>query len=144
MSKMMDAAKMAAKRSDDPDTQVGVALVLRDGELMCDANRAPAGVSLFGDRKQRPKKYDFIEHAERSVLFRAAQIGRSAVGSTMYLPWFPCPECARTLVGFGVTKLVCYKPTAEQYVDPKWRFENAHLILLEGGVTVEYEDRGVE
>lgn len=144
MSKMMDAAKMAAKRSDDPDTQVGVALVLRDGELMCDSNRLPPGVQASGDELQRPLKYLYIEHAERSVLYRAALAGRSAVGATMYLPWHPCPECARTIVAFGVSKLVCYQPTNEQMNDPKWNFQHADNVLRRGGVTVEYEPQGVE
>lgn len=143
MSKYMDAAKMAAKRSDDPDTQVGIAIVLRDGELFCGSNRAPPGITLTDARKQRPAKYDFIEHAERDVLFRLAREGRSAVGATAYLPWFPCPECARTLVAFGVSKLVCYKPSDEQFVDPKWRFNHAHQIMLEGGMTVEWESQGI-
>lgn len=140
-SQYMKAALEAAKRSDDPDTQVGIAVVLRDGELFCGANRAPPGVKLDEERKKRPTKYDFIEHAERDVLFRLAREGRSAVGATVFLPWHPCPECARTLVGFGVTKLVCYQPTREEMEDPKWRFYSADAVLREGGVVVEYESK---
>jgi len=58
----------------------------------------------------RPAKYRWTEHAERNAIFSAARMGVSIVGATMYLPWFPCAECARAIVQSGIGALVAYQP----------------------------------
>jgi len=43
-------------------------------------------------------------------------MGVSIAGATMYLPWFPCAECARAIVQSGIGALVAYRPDLQ---DPK-------------------------
>jgi dCMP deaminase len=46
-------------------------------------------------RHARPAKHKWTEHAERNAIFAAARAGIPIDGCTMYLPWFPCMDCAR-------------------------------------------------
>jgi dCMP deaminase len=54
----------------------------------------------------RPFKYDFVEHAERAVIYKAAARGIPAAGGTLYCPWFACTDCARAIVMAGISEVV--------------------------------------
>jgi dCMP deaminase len=57
----------------------------------------------------------------------------------MYLPWFPCMDCARAIVQSGITTLVAYRP---DLAHPQWGsdFNLALELLNEAGVTVRWCD----
>jgi dCMP deaminase len=38
----------------------------------------------------------------------------------MYVPWFPCVECAKAIIQSGISELVCYEP---DFSEPKWGME---------------------
>ena len=69
------------------------------------------------ERYERPTKYAWTEHAERNAIYNAARIGVSVEGCRMYVPWFPCIDCARAIVQSGISELIAIKPDLD---DPRW------------------------
>ena len=57
----------------------------------------------------------------------------------MYLPWFPCVDCARAIVQAGLVELVSLKPN---FSDPQWgsQFVVSQELLKEAGIIVRYID----
>ena len=55
----------------------------------------------------------------------------------MYLPWFPCMDCARAIVQSGIQVLVAQKPDLS---DPKWGedFKRAIQLFDEAAVTIRW------
>lgn len=106
---MRIAYQHAAKYSTDPSTQTGVIIVNGKLILIGDANHQPLGITLTEERKQRPKKYNFIEHAERNIIAKAARNRISLINTTMYSPWFPCSDCMRAIINAGIKELICHK-----------------------------------
>lgn len=123
-----------ARASKDTGAQVG-AIIVRNGHLIIGAhNELPMGVQDTPERRARPAKYLFTEHAERNAILLAARHGHSCQGTVMYQTWYPCADCARAIVQAGISRLVYQQPNFE---DPRWgdSFKAARDILLEGGVS---------
>lgn len=137
------AAWEARALSDDPDTQVGAALLCDDGTIVADANRLPEGIrGGVPGRLSRPGKYKWIEHGERKALFRAARSGIPTEGATLYVTWFPCCECARAAIDMGVREIVGQIPTSSNESQARWDDELAAAaeMLAEAGVSVRLVD----
>jgi len=51
----------------------------------------------------------------------------------MYLPWFPCMDCARAIVQAGIRKLVAQRPNINE---PQWgqHFVAALELLQESNI----------
>jgi len=103
--------------------------------LTTGANNFPPQVNRTPERLQRPAKYVFTEHAERTAIYTAAAMGVSLRGATAYVNWYPCAECARALVLSGITRLVCYEP---DWTETRYGFHDAKIILDESHVQVDY------
>jgi len=58
------------------------------------------------ERRQRPAKYQWTEHAERSAIYDAARRGISTDGTTIYVPWLACADCGRAIVLSGIKRAV--------------------------------------
>lgn len=88
-------------------------------------------------RHGRPVKYSWTEHAERNAIYNAARVGIPLDGCRMYLPWFPCADCARAIVQSGLKELVAFEPDLDH---PAWGedFRVAIALLSEGGVRVRF------
>ncbi len=86
---------------------------------------------------ERPEKYFWVEHAERNAIYNAARAGIPIAGCKMYLPWFPCMDCARAIVQSGIEALVAMEPNVG---DPKWGedFKRAISLFKEAGVAVNW------
>lgn len=112
---LKEAYVYASENSTDKSTQNGAILVNDDGEILAKAaNRFPDGVLETEHRWIRPRKYAFVEHAERNVIFNAAKQGIKTEGLTMYCPWAACTDCMRAIIQSGIKKLVVhYEPLAE-------------------------------
>ena len=84
-------------------------------------------------RHERPAKYSWTEHAERNAIYNAARSGFSLIGTTCYVNWFPCIDCARAIVQAGIVRLVGLQPDR---ADPKWGadFEFAIAMFQEVGL----------
>lgn len=128
-------AYYAALLSPDKDTQVGALILDKSGLFIQvqDCNRPPENLDLPTDVLNSPAKYDFIEHAERNVLFRA---GEGANGCIMVAPYAPCCACARAMIAFRIETLICHKSAISR---GKWADEilRAHEMLRSAGIRVE-------
>jgi dCMP deaminase len=110
--RFMGLARFIANWSKDRSTKVGCVIVNDDMQpVAMGYNGFPRDVRDDVDsRHSRPAKYRWTEHAERNAIYNAARLGMSLKGCTMYLPWFPCMDCARAIVQSGIRELVAEKP----------------------------------
>lgn len=132
------ACEYAAAHSDDPRTKNGAILVAGRDRVFA-ANTLPHGVHRAPERLEPPVKYRFIEHAERSAVYRAAQRGVATAGSRVYCPWFACTDCARALIVAGVSEIVGL--AALRNATPhRWESETslAEQMLREAGVGMRW------
>lgn len=136
--RMRAATNWAQTFSDDQHTKVGVMIRLADPTRLpiFGTNRLPMGVRKLPERLERPEKYLWIEHAERDGLMQVINGGYRTSGADMYLPWFPCPDCARAIVNARIDTLYCYAPTPAELTDDKWKFDRSLAILIEGGINI--------
>jgi dCMP deaminase len=138
---MFAIAKRAAQQSPDPSRKTGVAINTTDGLLITAYNDFPFLVKKQPKRLERPDKYLFMEHAERNAIYKAARMGLKLVGCQIWLPWFPCVECARAIVQIGALKLTCVAP---DLTEARYDFKEAETILTEGGIYIKYVDENGE
>ena len=96
-----------ALKSKDRSTQLGAVIVGPGHEIRSTGyNGFPRGVNDgIDDRHQRPIKYKWTEHAERNAIYNAARCGVGVLGCTMYCGWLPCTDCARGIIGAGITRI---------------------------------------
>ena len=104
----MGVAKLAARRSKDPSTQVGACIVSQDNIIISTGyNGMPKGCSddeFPWDREGAETKYPYVVHAELNAILNAN--GRDLRGSRVYVALFPCNECAKAIIQSGVKEVV--------------------------------------
>lgn len=106
----MGIALMSAKRSKDPNTQVGACIVNADRRIMSVGyNGFPRGCSdddFPWDREGDAvdTKYPYVCHAELNAILNAG--GRDLRGCVVYVPLFPCNECAKAIIQSGIKEVV--------------------------------------
>jgi dCMP deaminase len=115
----MDLAKLVASWSKDRSTKVGAVIVdYRHVLVAVGWNGFPRYVDDDVDaRHERPIKYKWTEHAERNAIYNAASKGIPTNYCTMYIPWYPCADCARAILQAGITELVVVEP---DWDDERW------------------------
>lgn len=137
--RFMDLARHVGHWSKDKSRQVGCVVVGPDNSIRAIGfNGFPRGLNdELDERHHRPAKYLWTEHAERNAIYSAARSGVSLAGSKMYLPWFPCADCARAIVQAGIVELIAIPP---DMADPQWGrgFAVSLELLNEAGVTIRY------
>lgn len=134
----LELAKTASRKSKDPSTQVGAAILAEDNTVLSlGFNGMPRGIrensKVFPERYERPTKYKYFEHAERNAIYNAARKGVSLEGATCYITAPPCIDCARGLIQVGV-KAVVFSSSPE--LEARWSddIKEARLMLQEAGV----------
>lgn len=141
---------VASQQSDDLSNQNAAMIITSTGEkTIAIANRIPDGVVKMPERiKQRPLKYDFIEHAERGVIYYAAKYGHRLNGATLVCPWIACADCSRAIVCSGIRTVVTHKQRNEltsrgrdkvlDTVSDRWinPISSGAAILKEAGIEV--------
>ena len=113
----MGIALLAAKRSKDPNTQVGACIVSGDAPngfnhntiLSVGYNGLPIGCSddVFPWEREGDfldTKYPFVVHAELNAILNAR--GKSLVGSKIYVALFPCNECCKAIIQSGIREVI--------------------------------------
>ena len=104
----MGVAKLAARRSKDPSTQVGACIVSQENIIISTGyNGMPKGCSddeFPWDREGADTKYPYVVHAELNAILNAN--GRDLRGSRVYVALFPCNECAKAIIQSGVKEVV--------------------------------------
>ena len=104
----MGVALLAAKRSKDPNTQVGACIVDSSNVILATGyNGFPIGCSddeFPWSREGEVTKYPYVVHAELNAILNAS--GRDLRGSRIYVALFPCNECAKAIIQSGIKEVV--------------------------------------
>jgi dCMP deaminase len=130
----MNIAKLSARRSKDPNTQVGACIVNDDNKIIgIGYNGLPRGMNdddLDWSRKgdYLNTKYPYVCHAEMNAILNSVNI-LSLKNTTIYVTLFPCNECSKLIVQSGIKKVV--------YLEHKYEGEPVFIasqqILTDGG-----------
>lgn len=139
--RFMGLARQVASWSKDRSRKVGCVIVGPAREVRAlGYNGFPRGVNDdIESRHQRPAKYRWTEHAERNAIYNAARSGVAVEGCTIFLPWFPCMDCARAIVQAGLVAVVAIEP---DWKDPKFGedFVDVPRLFREAGVDLRFID----
>lgn len=111
----MALAFLSAKRSKDPNRQVGACLVSHDGIILgigyngfprgCADEKLPwAKKSVTGDALET--KYPYVCHAEVNAILNTNHA--SAAGQKLYVTMYPCNECAKVIIQSGVSEVIYF------------------------------------
>lgn len=137
--RFMALAQHVGTWSKDRSTRVGCVIVGPGNEVRSlGYNGFPRGLDDdMEERHVRPAKYKWTEHAERNAIYNAARLGISIDECKMYLPWFPCMDCARAIVQSGIRTLIAFPPDLQH---SQWGedFRLALELLEEAGVEVRW------
>lgn len=127
---LQDAIR-TAKRSIDPNTQVGALLVVPTGigVVLRAWNCVPCKLIQAGYPIKTEDKNYCTEHAERKVIFDAVQNGLKTDGMTMYCTWASCAECSRCIINFGISRVVTFSSLVEK-THEKWYESVLHGIKM--------------
>lgn len=106
----MGIALLSAKRSKDPSTQVGACIVNKNNKIMSVGyNGLPMGCSdddfpweRTGDELET--KYPYVCHAELNAILNSR--GGDLENCKIYVPLFPCNECAKAIIQSGIREVV--------------------------------------
>ncbi len=136
----MGIAKLAGARSKDPSTQVGACIVDENNRVLAIGyNGTPNGFNddIFpwdrnGDYLET--KYPYVIHAERNAIANGNRI--SLKGARIYVDLFPCHECAKEIVQFGIKEVIYL---SDKYADTEDTIASK-FILDSCGVTYRQLD----
>ena len=132
----MGIALLSAKRSKDPNSQVGACIVNNDKKIVgIGYNGFPRGCSddeLPWDREGNflDVKYPYVVHAELNAILNA---GHSVQGCTIYVDLFPCNECAKAIIQSGIKKIFYLR---DKYKDTDGVKASKRMLEMAG---VEFE-----
>jgi dCMP deaminase len=131
----MGVALLSAKRSKDPNTQVGACIVNQKNKIVgAGYNGLPIGCddNDFPWDKQGEfldTKYPYICHAELNAILN--NIGMDLHGCKIYTALFPCNECTKAIIQSGITEVI--------YLSDKYAgndiFKASKLMLEKAAVT---------
>lgn len=132
----MEIAKTSAKRSKDPNTQVGTCVVGEDMKIICTGyNGMPRGCNDDEFSWSSPEKYLYVCHAEQNALLNANNFNMLK-GSTLYTTLFPCNECAKIIIQLGVHNIIYLD---DKYHDSKECVAARKMFDAAGVVYTNYE-----
>lgn len=116
----MEMAKLVAKRSKDPNTQVGCVIVSKDDRILSlGYNGMPNGCSddefpwvrevdniSDPDEEMLNTKYLYVVHSELNAILNFKGSRTLLEGSTLYVTLFPCNECCKAIIQSGIKKVI--------------------------------------
>lgn len=105
----LNIAKEISTMSHCQRAKVGAVLVKDSNIISFGYNGMPAGMDNCCEEPSDPgglvTKYQVI-HAESNALLKAAKMGVSTVGTTMYCTLSPCKDCSKLILQAGVERVV--------------------------------------
>lgn len=105
----MGVAKLSARRSKDPNTQVGACIVSPTKKIIgIGYNGLPWGCNddeFPWDNKGNfiDTKYPYVVHAEANAIINATN---DLSNSSLYVSLFPCHECMKLIIQAGIKEIV--------------------------------------
>lgn len=134
----MGVSLLAAKRSKDPNTQVGACIVSRDNIIISTGyNGFPYGCSddeYSWDREGEETKYPYVVHAELNAILNSK--GRSPEGAKIYVSLFPCNECAKAIIQSGIKEVIYL---SDKYEDKDFTVASKRMLRSAGVVMTKLE-----
>lgn len=129
--RFLEMSLLISSWSKDPRTQVGSVIVSdRRRVVSVGYNGFPRHIEDRGDwLEDRETKHLFVAHAERNALDNAEC---SVVGSTVYTTLFPCNECAKSIIQRGITRVVSFKFSNDEF--QRFNYDQT-LFLLKAAST---------
>ena len=108
----MGVAVLSAKRSKDPNTQVGACIVSNTNRILSIGyNGTPNGCEdkyfpwdRSGDFLET--KYAFVCHAEMNAISNFKGDKKDLENAKLYVTLFPCNECAKLVIQNGIKEIV--------------------------------------
>lgn len=135
-------AKLIAKRSKDPNTQVGAVIVSdKDRILSLGYNGFPNGCSddEFPWAREADSEYDtkypYVIHAELNAILNFFGDNHNLVGSSLYVTLFPCRECAKAIIQSGIA---CIYYEDNKYKDTLDHKESCRMLEAAGVRCIQY------
>jgi dCMP deaminase len=129
-----------ALNSLDPSTQNGAVVIPNGCGRHDPLYDFASGWNQFYDGvpeeyENKTIKYQGIEHAERDAIFKAARFGVICQGATLYCPWVACRECARAILGIGITRVVFHADRLD-IINTNWEnsIDDAFVWLNNRGI----------
>ncbi len=140
----IETAEVWQKRSKDPSTQVGASAghSCSNALLAVGYNCFPRGIQNLEERWERPQKYEWVEHAERNLIYNCARHGIALEGATLFLtydPW-PCAPCARGVIQSGIARIIATDRPFPGKGDWEEKLDIGREMLKEAGVACYYID----
>ena len=105
----MGVALLSAKRSKDPNTQVGACIVTEDKRIVgLGYNGLPRGCSDDEFPWEREgeflnTRYPFVCHAELNAILNSTKSLKDCI---IYVALFPCHECSKAIIQSGIKEIV--------------------------------------
>ena len=140
-------AKLSAKRSKDPNTQVGACIVSEDNKILsmgyngfprgCSDEEFPWGKDLEISDPYNAK-YLYSTHSELNAILNYR--GGSLEGSKIYVTLFPCNECAKAIIQAGI-KTIIYED--DKYADSPSVRASKRMLNAAGVRYYENRDNGM-
>jgi dCMP deaminase len=103
----MEMARAMSKLSPDSETKVGAIMLSENGRVVAASfNGFARGADDSSLPNTRPDKYQYIQHAERNMLYNCAFEGIRTKETTIICTLSPCLECVRACFQSGVRTIV--------------------------------------
>ena len=139
----MGVAMLSARRSKDPNTQVGACIVIDTNRILSMGyNGFPNGLpdeEFPWNREGEDNKYFYTTHSELNAILNYR--GGSLEGSKMYVTLFPCNECAKAIIQSGIKTLVYGD---DKYADTPAVRASKRMLLRAGVEFYRYQPSGRE
>ena len=106
----MGVARLSARRSKDPNTQVGCCIVSNTNRILSMGyNGFPNGIGddefpWEREGEEYDTKYPYVTHSELNAILNYR--GGSLEGAKLYVSLFPCNECAKAIIQSGISEVV--------------------------------------
>ena len=108
----MEIAKLSARRSKDPNTQVGACIVSNDNRILSIGyNGAPNGfpdecMPWEREGENLYTKYFYVCHAEMNAILNYRGSKKELEQAKIYVDLFPCNECAKLIIQSGIKEVI--------------------------------------
>lgn len=103
----MNMAYEMAKLSPDQETQVGAIMLSSESRVIASSFNGFLRGAIDQDLpKTRPDKYEFIQHAERNMIYNCSYEGIRTKDTTIICTLSPCLDCLRAIYQAGVRTVI--------------------------------------
>jgi dCMP deaminase len=133
----MSLAMLSARRSKDPSTQTGAAIINPEGRIVGLGyngfpNKCKNAFPWGREGNFLETKYAFVVHAEANAIMNATS---NLEGAAMFCTLFPCNECAKLIVQAGIVNVIYW---SDKYHDSDFTVAARYIFEAADVVTVSY------